>query len=285
MRSPNRLFLLLAFLLWLPFVSAAQSGPVADTSASSYTEPDENAEQPVAPDQEPASTDDDYSSSSRQHSRPEAMPRNTSAPTDEEWNSVTSGKDYPYKDEREYSPQEAKPVKASPRRETPAFFRAIASFFAFLSSTFGLIILFGIIAVVIGLVIYYMVGNSGGFARRNQSVKKALPEVLTEEDLLLSNWEEKMRAAMAAGDYRLAIRYGYLLMLQQLQRRDLILYRQDKTNTDYYRELADTRENIRPGFRSLTRAYEYAWYSGVASSQSAAEAYFNTYNALKAGLQ
>lgn len=64
--------------------------------------------------------------------------------------------------------------------------------------------------------------------------------------------------AEAAGNYRLAVRLGYLLVLRHLTERDLIRWQPEKTNHDYLRELAGTRWAA--DFAVLTRQFEYVWY-------------------------
>ena len=265
MRSPSKYFfslLLLVFWVRAPMTAFAQS--LTDTGSAHYSDSDSSA----------------YSSPANDDFIPA---RNTAAFTKAQWDSLTSDKEFAYKDEREYTfeKKDLKPPKI------PGWMRALAAFFRFFTTTTGLVILFAILAIIVFFIVYQMVSGDGGFfARRPRNIQEEKPDnELSEEDLLESDWEEKMQVAMKNGEYRLAIRYGYLMTLQMLQRRSLILYRQDKTNTDYYRELAKTGEPLRPGFRTLTRAYEWAWYGGQPSGKEEADAYFKTFNALKSGIQ
>ena len=106
-------------------------------------------------------------------------------------------------------------------------------------------------------------------------------EVLTE-DMLHTNWEEYIDKATREGNTRMAVRYSYMMLLQLLQKRQLIQYRTDKTNYDYYYELANT--NLKTPFRQLTRQYEYAWYGNYPIQEEAYQEYLNTFNNLKSQL-
>ncbi|AWO01337.1 hypothetical protein DLD77_06355 [Chitinophaga alhagiae] len=72
------------------------------------------------------------------------------------------------------------------------------------------------------------------------------------------NYDAQAQAAIAAGNYREAVRMRYLQTLQALQNRELIAPGKDKTNMDYLRELAPTAWH-KP-FAALTLHYEYVWY-------------------------
>jgi hypothetical protein len=69
----------------------------------------------------------------------------------------------------------------------------------------------------------------------------------------------KMAGDMAEkGDYRSALRYRYLHLIQLLAAGKLIVWRPDKTNHDYLRELAGT--SVRDAFRYMTYLFNYTWY-------------------------
>lgn len=72
------------------------------------------------------------------------------------------------------------------------------------------------------------------------------------------NYDALARAAIAAGDWREAVRMRYLHSLQLLEAKQLITPGKDKTNMDYLRELARTTW-YKP-FATLTLHYEYVWY-------------------------
>lgn len=72
------------------------------------------------------------------------------------------------------------------------------------------------------------------------------------------NFDEDIDNAMAAKNYRLAIRLLYLRSLKQLSDAGLINWKIEKTNTAYINELTDADQ--RSKFASVTRQFEYVWY-------------------------
>tara|TARA_R110002072_G_scaffold302685_1_gene487365 strand:+ start:68046 stop:68801 length:756 start_codon:yes stop_codon:yes gene_type:complete len=79
-------------------------------------------------------------------------------------------------------------------------------------------------------------------------------EVLLKSDNLKALSEE----ALESQDFRLALRYRYLLVLQHLIERKLIIWKSSKTNFDYQKELAESP--FRAPFTEVTRIYNFVWY-------------------------
>lgn len=80
------------------------------------------------------------------------------------------------------------------------------------------------------------------------------------EDVHAIDFEARLREAVAAGDYRRAVRLCYLRALKELADAGLIVWRIDKTNDAYVDELAAPA--LRPAFAHLTQLYDYVWYGG-----------------------
>jgi len=64
--------------------------------------------------------------------------------------------------------------------------------------------------------------------------------------------------ALAKGDYRYAVRIQFLAILQSLSQKEKILWRKEKTNHEYARELRN--ENYGPEFQKLVTIFDYVWY-------------------------
>lgn len=119
------------------------------------------------------------------------------------------------------------------------------------------------IIIIVGFLIFiawWYVNNGQGslfrrdpkaFARENESDE--IPE-----DIFAINYAAAISKAMAAGDYRLAVRLMYLQVLANMHHRNIIKYKQDATNFDYLMQLHQT--GYYPEFFKVTRHYEYAWY-------------------------
>ncbi len=93
----------------------------------------------------------------------------------------------------------------------------------------------------------------------------------------------RLADAETRGDYRLAVRLGYLLTLRALADRDLIRWLPDKTNHQYLHELP--AGPLRAQFAPLTRQFEVAWYGETRPTAAAYAATRETRAALTRALQ
>ncbi len=83
---------------------------------------------------------------------------------------------------------------------------------------------------------------------------------LSEEEHIIKNEDinQLIQNALKEKNYRLAIRYYYLLILKQMSEKELINWEMQKTNDDYINELE--KEEIKDPFSHITRLYDYIWY-------------------------
>lgn len=88
------------------------------------------------------------------------------------------------------------------------------------------------------------VGDTG-FYSENESIQKA-------------NFNALINEALEQNNYRMAIRYSYLLLLQQLHIKGFIEWEKQKSNFDYL--LAIKKQNFYSDFCDITNVYESAWY-------------------------
>jgi hypothetical protein len=91
-------------------------------------------------------------------------------------------------------------------------------------------------------------------AKQNGSI------LLTEEEEIIKNEDipALIKEAINQKNYRLAIRYYYLLSLKHLTESDSIAWQPQKTNEDYIKEL--NKDNLKEGFKNITKIYDYVWY-------------------------
>lgn len=193
--------------------------------------------------------------------------------TPSQWHKLTNDKVFNYKTLRE-------PV-AKPR-EPGLFDGVFERLFALLSGNLGYVLLWVIVIAVISFIIYRIV-SSDSFFFSKKSKKVTGTEGQDTEDITNTNWESLLQQALAQKDLRMAVRYRYMWLLQLLQQRELILYRTDKTNYEYYTELSGSP--YKQPFRQLTRQYEYAWYGSYALSETAYHEYQDLFNDLKKQLK
>ncbi|MBJ6110168.1 DUF4129 domain-containing protein [Hymenobacter sp. BT523] len=96
-------------------------------------------------------------------------------------------------------------------------------------------------------------GRSG---RRGQLAYDTGAENIHEVD-----FRTRIAEAEAAGNFRLAIRLGYLEALKHLTDGGFIQWQPDKTNHAYLLELP--AGPLRDAFRAATREFEYVWYGDL----------------------
>lgn len=109
--------------------------------------------------------------------------------------------------------------------------------------------------------------------RETAIVGMAADEELIQRDDIQALIDE----ALAQGNYRLAIRFYYLLILQKLSIAELINWQVQKTNHDYLFEIKDN--HLRQQFRTITSLYDYIWYGNFEVDEDAfakAESPFKT---------
>lgn len=125
------------------------------------------------------------------------------------------------------------------------------------------IIAWGALAAVLGYIIYVITQqvklNRGAV---NQVIEDDL-EITTQEDLQRIDFQQSIQRALRKENYRLAVRFYYLWIIQQLSDDGLITFSKDKTNHAYVRELAQSNSissGLTTGFKNCTRLYEYVWF-------------------------
>lgn len=80
-----------------------------------------------------------------------------------------------------------------------------------------------------------------------------LDEYIQETDL-----QRFLREALEKGNYSQAVRIYYLQIIKDLSKKEAILWRKEKTNRDYIREMRN--HPLSTDFRTATRTYEAVWY-------------------------
>ena len=106
---------------------------------------------------------------------------------------------------------------------------------------------------------WWLAGSRVGLFRKKNEVLTTEDESASmPEDIFAINYQKEIEKAAANGNYRLAVRLMYLRLLKNLSDRNIIHYKQEKTNFDYLLQLQPT-PYYKQFFR-VTRHYEYSWY-------------------------
>jgi hypothetical protein len=119
-----------------------------------------------------------------------------------------------------------------------------------------LIIILGIVLIA-GLIYYFI----GGLSKKDRKISiEELENDLThiEENLPIADVETPLEKATRMGEYKVAFRMYFLLILQLLANKGIIKWRKDKTNREYVRELR--QQSYLPLFMSAVLMYEKAWF-------------------------
>ncbi|MCH9660673.1 MAG: hypothetical protein K0U54_07150 [Bacteroidetes bacterium] len=107
----------------------------------------------------------------------------------------------------------------------------------------------------------YIVLNEGGSGifnfRGNQRIGEDSDEI-NSENIEATDLNTLIKKAEKEGDYRLAIRYNYLLILQILSLKNFIKFEDDKTNGEYYNEIQE--QPFSESFAYTSYLYNYVWY-------------------------
>lgn len=135
-------------------------------------------------------------------------------------------------------------------------------FISFLVHVLPYVFLLAIVVFVVWL--FYRLNPGATLFRTKEKPTVFFSE--EEEIIKNKNIRELIEKALANKDYRLAVRYYYLLILKRLTDAQLINYEFGKTNSDYFAEI--TSEKINSGFRKVTTLYDYIWYGSFAVTET-----------------
>ncbi|WP_299667193.1 hypothetical protein [uncultured Polaribacter sp.] len=112
---------------------------------------------------------------------------------------------------------------------------------------------------IVFVILKIMLGSETSFWNFKKGKKKVAEKLVYEdEDIHEVDLEALLQQAIAAQNYRLAIRYYYLSVLKLLANKKLIDYHKDKTNAAYKFELE--KGSMRDEFSYLSYVYTYVWY-------------------------
>lgn len=138
----------------------------------------------------------------------------------------------------------------------------------------GGILLFALYRVILVNKLYVFYSSK---RKRPAAQETHLSEI--EDDRL----DEKVAAAIAAGENRQAVRYMYLKALRELNEKGWIRFHPEATNYEYVNQVASYPAGEE--FAFLTRVYEYVWYGefplGEDRLQRVQQHFNNLYNQIK----
>jgi hypothetical protein len=108
-------------------------------------------------------------------------------------------------------------------------------------------------------IMWWLAGSHVGlFRRKSGALQTTGEDELATEDIFAINYQKEIDKAEANANYRLAIRLMFLRLLKVMAEKNIIQYKQDRTNLDYLLQLHPTV--YYNNFFRITRNYEYSWY-------------------------
>lgn len=121
------------------------------------------------------------------------------------------------------------------------------------------------IAVLLLIFVIYK-AVAGNAILINKPIEHRRPIALKdiETNLQEADVESFLAESLQQKDYRLAIRLYYLAIIKELAAKGFIDWKRDKTNGQYLRELRRKQYPQLKAFKSVTRVFEYVWYSNMA---------------------
>lgn len=124
----------------------------------------------------------------------------------------------------------------------------------------GLNWLFVVILIIAVVFLAYTLLNDGGSKLFSSKSNKKIQtyDDINSKNIAQVDIKTLITNAENANDYRLAIRYYYLLVLKELAQKNFIIYEDDKTNADYMQAIATQKFN--KDFAYTSYLYNYTWY-------------------------
>lgn len=115
-----------------------------------------------------------------------------------------------------------------------------------------------IIGGFIAFLFIYLSNSNVRVFRKSKTLQADEEDEVRTDDIFAIPYQKEIDKAIAAGNYRLAVRLLFLRLLRRMTEKEIIRYTPDRTNFDYLLQVQQTPWYA-PFFR-LTRHYEYVWY-------------------------
>ena len=138
------------------------------------------------------------------------------------------------------------------------FFKIYRFFFSPVYKVYRNIFIYAIFMLLLGYMVYRLKDAPflSAFYGKSAAGRLNLQEVT--ENIHAMDFEALIAEAVAAGQYRRAVRLNFLKSLRLLTEKQHIHWKPEKTNRDYLEEL--TPSELRLPFQELATRYEYIWY-------------------------
>ncbi len=166
--------------------------------------------------------------------------------TEKEWNKVSKGKDYTetYKEDETKEKEKDKPKSD---------FKMPSADLGGFKYVFYLLVAGAILFLVVKIIQNI---NASPSIDIDKGRVYTLSEV--EDKILEIDLDKILNDALAAGDYRLALRIHFLIIIKALSLSGKITWTKEKTNWEYYHEIKDQALALK--FKDIVEPFETIWY-------------------------
>jgi hypothetical protein len=204
------------------------------------------------------------------------------------WSEWIRDKDYNY-DEKTQHAIEKKTKKKSvtdknaDAKESDAYLPEPITLPSFgISSQVGIVFLYVLIALVLLLIIYFLVGNKY-ISKENYKKETDNKDLNWENIESFTEWEKAVMEAEQKGDYRLATHILFLETIAHLKSKGYINYAVNSTNHDLIKQIGF--QQIRSSFKKICFNYEFIWFGKYVLSKEQyhqVKSSFKQFNSLSA---
>ncbi len=120
-----------------------------------------------------------------------------------------------------------------------------------------------ILLILVSILLYRLIRNARTASRTGKNAGSGTlsqweNHIKEESDLLSADLNFWREAALQGADYRLALRFAYLQVLQALAGKQLVRWQIDKTNEQYIQELLP--DLLKTRLAGVTAVFEKIWY-------------------------
>lgn len=164
--------------------------------------------------------------------------------TEAQWERLTSGKDYT---ERFKTPE------IDSQRDNESFSTASQQY-----TTDMKYFIYALVAVVLIVIIVLLIRNSRSKANPTLTTTSVETVMELEQDVHELDLEVLLKEALEKGNYRLALRIQFLMIIKALSLQGKITWAKEKTNWEYHLELKE--KLIADRFREIVIEFESFWY-------------------------
>ena len=146
------------------------------------------------------------------------------------------------------------PVKEKPKEPKESFLQKLGTKVWFRNLLWFLVV-GGFVAVLIWFIIS---SDIQLFKRSAPPIARSQEDELVNQSIFDIDYDSEIQKAITAQNLRLAVRLLFLQTLKDLSEKNIINYKQERTNSDYLLQLYNT--TYYEDFFRLTRHFEYIWY-------------------------